>query len=73
VRGRFSPADKLGLAGPGAADPFQELAYGQRLAWDWRTHRGRPALHAEDHPEPAAASNEAPDAATARLAPEDGQ
>jgi pimeloyl-ACP methyl ester carboxylesterase len=59
-------ADRLGgLQVParvvwGAADPFQRLHYGQRLAWDLRTElrriEGGRHFTPEDHPERLAAA-----------------
>jgi pimeloyl-ACP methyl ester carboxylesterase len=44
----------------GAADPFQQLPYGQRLAWDLRTEprriEGGRHFVPEDHPERLAAA-----------------
>jgi pimeloyl-ACP methyl ester carboxylesterase len=44
----------------GAADPFQRLPYGQRLAWDLRTElrqiEGGRHFTPEDHPERLAAA-----------------
>ena len=54
----------------GAADPFQKVPYGERLAWDlrtelWRIDDGR-HFTPEDHPERlAAAINEVLGATTA--------